>query len=169
VVLAAIAALSPTRLLLLGRGCTLVRPAAFGVGILAGLTALGGPLVTALSVSPATAVAAAGLALAAAGLWPVARGLPPQVPLPDPRAVQVRALMGGIVRPETVLASLALGAGGQGWVWVLALSLTLLGTALLPQRTGPSLDAMLGWGVRLAGALAVLSGVGLLVEGIYAV
>jgi hypothetical protein len=171
VILAAVAALSPTRLVLLGRGCSLVRPSIAGVVILGGLTAVGGPLLRALSISVPTGVAAAGLVLVAAGLWATARGLPPVPDLGDGRATEVRVLMGGLLRPETIVASLAIGAGGQGWSWVLALAVTALAAGLLAARpsSSPAFAAMLGWGVRLAGALAVLTGMGLLVEGIYAI
>lgn len=169
VILAALAALSPTRLVAMGRGCQMARPAVAGVAVLAGLTALGGPLFRSLSIGIPTGVAAAGLVLAAAGLWAMAKGLPPLPDLGMARANQVRLLMGGVLRPETILVSLAVGAGGQGWAWVLALALVTLGAALLAARPAALPDPVLAWGTRLAGALAVLAGAALLVEGIYAV
>lgn len=167
--LAALAALSPARLVAMGRGCDLVRPSVAGVAVLGALTAVGGPVLRGLSIGIPTGVAAAGLVLAAAGLWAVARGLPPLPDLGAPSANQARLLMGGVLRPETIVASLAVGAGGQGWVWVLTLAVVALAAALLASRPAAVPEPVLAWGTRLAGALAVLAGVALVVEGVFAI
>jgi hypothetical protein len=163
VVLAAIAAINPGRLARAARGCTMVRPGIAGVAAIAGITALGTPLLRALSVGPATGVVAAGLVLVLAGLWAFVR------PGPDAPADETGVLLHGVLRPEVVLASLAVGAGGQGWTWVLTASFVVLAAGYAASRPTPLPDRLLVWSGRLAAVLAVYAGVALVVDAVYAV
>ena len=166
VVLAALVLVNPLRLARRGRGCEVARPTAAGVAILAGVTAVGGPVLDALDVSPATAVVAAGLVTAVVGAWGAVARV--RTPLAPPHPVTV--VLEGLARPELLLASLAMGAGGQGWTWMAAVALAGFGGGLLAARptSGEKTSALLDWGLRATGVLAVVGGVALLVEGVYA-
>jgi len=169
VIVAAVALVNPVRVARAGRGCAVARPAVFATGVLVGLTAIGGPVVRFLDVSPATAVVAAGLVAVlggAVGLVTAGRRVTAQSP--DP----VQVLLTAMLRPELLVASVAVGAGGQGWVWALAVSVNLaLGAGLAsrsPRDRMGRLAALVPWAVAVVAAVAMVAGVALVVEGIYA-
>lgn len=166
VILAAILLVNPLRLSRRGRGCEVARPTVAGIVILAGATAVGGPVLDALDVSPATAVVAAGLVMAVVGAW----GAVARVPIPDTPPHPLTATLDGLARPELLLASLAIGAGGQGWTWMATVALAGLAGGLLAARSADEGggSTVIDWGLRAIGVLAVVIGVAWLVEGVYA-
>lgn len=169
VILAAVALVNPVRVGRVGRGCAVARPAVVSTAVLAAMAAAGGPVVRALDISPATAVVAAGLVTVLAGLTGVVTA-PRDAVRRHAGAVDVAVT--SMLRPELVLASLALGAGGQGWTWVLSVAVCLVVGATAAARPTPAADertdARWPWGIRLLAVVAVLAGVALVVEGIYA-
>jgi hypothetical protein len=184
VVLAAIAALNPVRIARdapASRGATAT---GLGMGVIAlgVVAAAGGPLLRALEVSVPTGVVAAGLVLAVTGLatalWehrrhPAAEGTGADERLRRARAVDtlVPVTIAGMLRPELVVLAAAAGAGGRGWLLLVALA---AGGAAAVGLVGPAASsarraALLAWGVRSCAALALASGVFLIVDGVYAV
>ncbi len=170
VILAAVALLNPVRLARRGRGCAVARPAAASLAVLAAVTAVGGPVLRALDISAATAVVAAGLiAVIAGGLGMVTAERDARPGDAGPVDLATTALL----RPELLVASLAVGAGGQGWTWIATLAVAVVaGAALASRRPDPARSdrtRVWAWAVRLIAVGAVVAGVALLVEGIYAV
>jgi hypothetical protein len=170
VILAAVALLNPVRLGRRGAGCGVARPAAVSVAVLAGVTAVGGPVLRALDISAATAVVAAGLVAALAGLLGVITAGRDARP-GDAGPLEVAMTL---IRPEMLLVSLAVGAGGQGWTWITTVAVAVVVGAGVASRwvppstpESPRTDVW-AWAVRLVAAIAVVAGVALLVEGIYA-
>jgi hypothetical protein len=169
VILAAVVLANPIRMGRRGRGCTVTTPAMGAVAAVAGLTAAGGPVLRALNISAATAVVAAGLVAVMAGLIGAASaGRDAQHRDAGSLEVALQTLM----RPELIVASLAIGAGGKGWTWVLAVAVSItVGAALAsrPTSVDSSVPAVVWvWALRLFAAAAVVAGVAVVVEGIYA-
>jgi hypothetical protein len=168
-VLVAISVVNPVRIARAGRGCDVARPVAVSLGVLAAATAVGGPLLRGLHISAATAVVAAGLVAAFAGLVGVVtaeRDTTPSANTPWP------VLITRILRPELLVASLAVGAGGQGWTWIATIAVVMVAGAAVAARPitterSPG-NSWWVWAVRFIATVAVVAGVALLVEGIYA-
>lgn len=165
VILAAVVLLNPLRLARRARGCDVARPTIAGIALLGGATALGGPLLDAIDTSPATAVVAGGLVTVVVGAWGVlgrSRSQGPSHP--------IVTTLEGVARPETLLASLAIGAGGQGWTWIATVAMAGLAGGILASRPEPASNRspFIDWGLRALGVLGVLVGVALVVEGVYA-
>lgn len=171
VILVAVALTNPVRMGRRGAGCDVARPAAVSIAVLAAVTAVGGPVLRALDISAATAVVAAGLVAALAGLLGVTTAGRDARPA-SAGAIEVATTT--VLRPELLLVSLAVGAGGQGWTWMATVAVVVVVGAGLASRPAPvSTSASTRtdvwvWAVRLVAAIAVLAGVALVVEGIYA-
>jgi hypothetical protein len=174
VVVTAVAALNPARLLVRG---PLDRPvrgvgaagAGLGLGLLA---AVGGPVLRALDVATGTAVVGAGAAVATMAVLPTIRpslaGIPGLGGWGDalvPTAIPLT------LRPDLIVLALACGAGGRGWAFFAGLAGGILGAVAWPGATVAEARArsLSAWAVRLFAVAALATGVALIVDGVYAV
>ena len=78
-------------------------------------------------------------------------------------------LLSGYLRPEIVLLSLAIGAGGRGWEWTLTAALVALGVGALGGASARLPAAVYPWASRLATCGAIVPGIALIADGAYAV
>ena len=137
-----------------------------GTAVLVALSAIGGPILRALNVNAATAVVAAGAAAVVTTLVAFAlhvRG----------RAESLMSiaefLLFGILRPETLMLAIAVGAGGQGWTWSITIAVVIaLTMSVTPVWTARN-STVMKWLFYLLMVLAVVCGIALIVDGVYAV
>jgi hypothetical protein len=147
---------------------------AAGVAVLvAVVTALGGPVLDALSVSDGSALIAAGVATVLSAL--VALG--PWALRPEPAGgswhdALVPVAVPVLVRADLVALAIACGAGGRGWPYVgglvLAAALTALASRWRPAPGGTG-DRVQRWAARGVAIAAVALGIGVIVEGAFTI
>jgi hypothetical protein len=166
VMLSAIALLNPARLMQRGASCSGIRVSAIGVAVLVALAGLGGPILRALNVSAATAVVAAGAAIVVTTLFAFGMQLRSRS---DSLSSNAEFLLYGILRPETLMLAIAVGAGGQGWTWSVTIALVLALTTSIPPLATAKYALPITWLLRLLMVLAIVFGIALIVDGVYAV
>jgi small neutral amino acid transporter SnatA (MarC family) len=142
-----------------------VGAAAVTVAVVLALAALAGPLQTLAEVSGPNLRVAAGLVLTVAGLVDLVRR-PDLVDLPPgARAAFVPAAFPVLLEPQ--VAILALSAGADRGVAVTALMAT--GVLVLWLGAGRVLSALLRPTARLVGAIGVVAGTALVLDGVLSV
>ncbi len=166
VVLSAIALLNPGRLMQRAATCSGIRTSAIGVIVLVALAALGGPLLRAINVSAATAVVAAGAAAVVTALVAFALQIRSRS---ETLASNAEFLLFGILRPETLMLAIAAGAGGQGWTWSVTVAVVMTVTMSIPASWILSNAVVTTWLMRLLMVTAIVFGIALIVDGVYAV
>ena len=166
VVLSAIALLNPGRLMQRAATCSGIRTSAIGVIVLVALAALGGPLLRAINVSAATAVVAAGAAAVVTALVAFALQIRSRS---ETLASNAEFLLFGILRPETLMLAIAVGAGGQGWTWSVTVAVVMTVTMSIPASWTLSNAVVTTWLMRLLMVTAIVFGIALIVDGVYAV
>jgi small neutral amino acid transporter SnatA (MarC family) len=136
------------------------------VAVVAAIAGLSGPLLDAGDISGPNVRVAAGLVLTAAGLVELVRGRGPEQDLPPgPWAAVVPVAFPVLLQPQVGL--LALSAGADHGVAVTALAaLGALVVFLAAGRVGTALLIPLG---RLLGAMGVVAGTALVVDGVLSV
>jgi hypothetical protein len=166
VMLSAIALLNPARLMQRGASCSGIRVSAIGVAVLTTLTVLGGPILRTLDISAATSVVAAGAAIVVTTLFAFGMQLRSRS---DALASNAEFLLYGILRPETMMLAIAVGAGGQGWTWSVTIALVLALTMSIPPLVTAKYALSITWLSRVLMVAAIVFGIALIVDGVYAV
>lgn len=166
VVLAAIALLNPGRLLQRGASCSGIQMTFIGTAVLVGVTALGGPVLRALNVSAATALVAAGAICLVTAIVSVLMQL--RKPKHEFDS-DLDYVLNGLLRPEVLLTSIAMGAGGQGWTWSITLALVAASVMFVPPQWKQQQVLSVVWLTRLLMIVAIFVGVAMIVDGVYAV
>jgi uncharacterized MnhB-related membrane protein len=166
VVLAAIALLNPARLVQRGASCSRIRMSVIGIGVLGVLTVLGGPILRALDVSAATAIVGSGAAVVVTMLVALIAQLRRQK---SEAGSDIDYLLNGVLRPEILLLALSVGAGGQGWTWIVTAAFVVSASMFVPPKWAEKNSHVLTWGVQLLTICALVLGIALIVDGVYAI
>jgi len=166
VVLAAIALLNPARLVQRGASCSRIRMSVIGIGVLGVLTVLGGPILRALDVSAATAIVGSGAAVVVTMLVALIAQLRRQK---SEAGSDIDYLLNGVLRPEILLLALSVGAGGQGWTWIVTAAFVVSASMFVPRKWAEKNSHVLTWGVQLLTICALVLGIALIVDGVYAI
>jgi hypothetical protein len=166
VVLSALALLNPARLTRRGSSCNGIRMGVVGTSVLVVLAAIGGPIVRSLNVSAATALVAAGAAAVVTSLVAFALQLRSRA---DSLSSSLEFLLFGILRPETLMLAIAVGSGGQGWTWSVTIALAIAVAMAVPSSWSTRNSVLVSWLTYVFMVLAVVCGIALIVDGVYAV
>jgi hypothetical protein len=87
----------------------------------------------------------------------------------DALASNAEFLLYGILRPETMMLAIAVGAGGQGWTWSVTIALVLALTMSIPPLVTAKYALSITWLSRVLMVAAIVFGIALIVDGVYAV
>jgi hypothetical protein len=166
VVLSALALLNPARLMRRGSSCNGIRMGVIGTSVLVVIAAIGGPIVRSLNVSAATALVAAGAAAVVTSLVAFALQLRSRA---DSLSSSLEFLLFGILRPETLMLAIAVGSGGQGWTWSVTIALAIAVAMAVPSSWSTRNSVLVSWLTYVFMVLAVVCGIALIVDGVYAV
>jgi hypothetical protein len=137
-----------------------------GTSVLVVLAAIGGPIVRSLNVSAATALVAAGAAAVVTSLVAFALQLRSRA---DSLSSSLEFLLFGILRPETLMLAIAVGSGGQGWTWSVTIALAIAVAMAVPSSWSTRNSVLVSWLTYVFMVLAVVCGIALIVDGVYAV
>jgi hypothetical protein len=137
-----------------------------GTSVLVVIAAIGGPIVRSLNVSAATALVAAGAAAVVTSLVAFALQLRSRA---DSLSSSLEFLLFGILRPETLMLAIAVGSGGQGWTWSVTIALAIAVAMAVPSSWSTRNSVLVSWLTYVFMVLAVVCGIALIVDGVYAV
>jgi hypothetical protein len=87
----------------------------------------------------------------------------------DSLSSSLEFLLFGILRPETLMLAIAVGSGGQGWTWSVTIALAIAVAMAVPSSWSTRNSVLVSWLTYVFMVLAVVCGIALIVDGVYAV